>query len=275
MSTGASSRQSSRKFSTFAIVVPMVGRRCLFLLLILPFAAGGEPLTVAVASNFQTTAQELGKAFERGTGRAVRISAGSTGKLYGQIVNGAPFDVFLAADVERPARLERTGDAVPATRITYAIGSLVLWSRDAALAGANCRNELENLAGAKLAIANPETAPYGRAAIEFLEAAKLLETVRPSLVIGENISQTLHFVATGNARLGFVAASQIARPELPRSTCAWTVPDDMHRPIAQQAVLLQRSVNRDAGQQFLEFLVSERARSIIVAAGYRVPEAKR
>lgn len=249
--------------------------RLVFLFAAFPIVAGAEPLTVAVASNFQTTARELAQAFERRTGQAVRISAGSTGKLYGQIVNGAPFDILLAADVERPARLERTDHAIQGTRITYAIGALVLWSRDDNVRGPDCSDELLQLNGRKLAIANPETAPYGRAAVEFLEAAGYWDTVRSSLVIGENVSQALQFVATGNARLGIVAASQIGRPELPEATCVWRVPGDMHRPVAQQAVALRRATDHESARRFLKFLASDEARSIILAAGYHVPEAKR
>jgi molybdate transport system substrate-binding protein len=255
----------------------MRARRFLFLFaLILPaWAAGGQPLTVAVASNFQQTAREIGLSFEDRTGVAVRISAGSTGKLYGQIVNGAPFDVFLAADADRPQRLEASGHGIVGTRRTYAIGSLVLWSRDPGLVGHDCRDALESLDNRKLALANPRTAPYGRAAREFLQAAGLWESVEPSLVFGENASQALQFVATGNARFGLVAASQTLAPELPEATCAWSVPQELHAPLEQQAIVLQRATGNDYAMQFVEFLLGDYGRGVITDAGYLLPQQDR
>ena len=184
-------------------------RRLLYLfVLLLPAAsAAGDRLTIAVASNFAQVALELAEAFARDTGAAVRVSTGSTGKLYGQIVNGAPFDVFLAADAVRPALLENAGEGLAGTRRTYAIGSLVFWSRAPELAD-QCTDALANLDG-RLAIANPVTAPYGRAAKEYLMAEGRWEALEPSLVFGESAAQTLQFVATGNAQAGLVAASHV------------------------------------------------------------------
>ncbi len=243
-----------------------------FLVLLPALACGEQRLTVAVASNFQTTARELASIFRAETGADVRISAGSTGKLYGQIVNGAPFDVFLAADADRPRRLEESGDGVSGTRRTYAIGTLVLWSRDPAFESEDCRGALQRLGRRKLAIANPQTAPFGMAARQFLVAADLWDSLRPSLVIGENVSQTLHFVSTGNASLGFVAGSMTLNPVLPDATCSWRVPQEMHSPIEQQVILLQRGKHAPLARQFVEFLASDEARRVIERAGYRLPE---
>ena len=250
----------------------MNARRSLaVLLLLLPgFGVAAEQLTIAVASNFQSTARQLAAEFTRQSGVAVRISAGSTGKLYGQIVNGAPFDIFLAADVERPALLEESGRAVPGSRFTYAIGTLLLWSRDPSIS--DCVQALHELNGSKLAIANPETAPYGRAAREFLRAEGLWDIVEPSLVIGENISQALQFAANGGARLGLVARAQARGPGAPVPSCSWRVPADSHAPILQQAVIVRRASDAKLAARFLEFLQGEQARDIIAASGYLLPE---
>ena len=239
-------------------------------MLFLPVNAIGEDVvTVAVASNFSTTATELSTAFQAETGYRLRLSMASTGKLYAQIVNGAPFDVLLAADGDRPRRLEASGVGVKGTRFTYAIGELVLWSRRTD----DCRASLEGPGTGRIAIANPATAPYGSAAREFLETTGLWEQVASRLVIGENIAQALQFVATGNAELGFIARAQLRNPALPDATCAWPVPPATHAPIEQQALQLSRAVSSTAARQFLEFLRSDTARMIIWRHGYRLPES--
>jgi molybdate transport system substrate-binding protein len=241
------------------------------LLLLLPsLGAANEQLTIAVASNFQSTARQLAAEFTKQSGVPVRISAGSTGKLYGQIVNGAPFDIFLAADVERPALLEESGKTVSGSRFTYAIGTLLLWSRDHSIS--DCVRALHELGDSKLAIANPETAPYGRAAREFLRSEGLWDKLEPSLVIGENISQTMQFAANGGARFGLIARAQLHTPGSPLPSCSWPVPVERHAPILQQAVILRRTHNEQLAIQFLEFLQSEQARRMIAAGGYLLPE---
>lgn len=250
----------------------MNARRLLaVLLLLLPgFGVAAEQLTIAVASNFQSTARQLAAEFTKLSGVPVRISVGSTGKLYSQIVNGAPFDIFLAADVDRPALLEDSGRAVPGSRFTYAIGTLLLWSRDPSIN--DCVSALRELGSGKLAIANPETAPYGRAAREYLRAEGLWEIVEPSLVIGENISQALQFAANGGARLGLVASAQARGHGVPMPSCSWPVPTDSHAPILQQAVIVRGANDARLASRFLEFLRGEQARSIIAASGYLLPE---
>ncbi|MCK5325273.1 MAG: molybdate ABC transporter substrate-binding protein [Woeseiaceae bacterium] len=225
-------------------------------------------MTVASASNFSAAAHDIAEQFTLNTGHAVRITTASTGMLYAQITNGAPFDLLLAADAERPALLEKSGAAVSGTRFTYALGELILWSRQLD----DCRGALDKLENLRLAIANPDTAPYGAAAKAFLLKAGLWESVRPRLVVGENISQTLHFVASGNAALGFIARSQLQIPSLPRAACSWPVPGSWHAPIEQQAILLQQGLDNEAASQFLQFLRSDAGRVIIVRHGYRLPE---
>jgi len=250
-----------------------VGRHIFILVLVLfgP-AAFAEALTIAVASNFTRPAQALAAHYEETSGNPVRITTASTGKLYAQIENGAPFDILLAADADRPKMLEDSGLGAAHTRFSYAIGSLVLWSQDAALANENCRLLLENLDMRRLAIANPLTAPYGLAAKQFLEAENLWESVEPQLVYGENIAQTLHFVVSGNASLGLIARAQATDKRLPKAACQWSVPASMHKPIEQQAILLQRATDNDVATDFLSYLRSAAARELIAAHGYEVPD---
>ena len=249
------------------------GPRILVFLLAFTFSTSNAvPLTIAVASNFSRAAYELAARFEEAAGRPVRITTASTGKLYAQIENGAPFDILLAADVERPKLLEQSGIGVAGSRHTYAIGGLVLWSRDEDLSVDGCRAALEELGRDKLAIANPQTAPYGVAAMEFLQAAGLWETVQPNLVYGENIAQSLHFVVSGGASLGLIARSQAVDQRLPASTCDWPVPATMHEALEQQVILLQRAADNEVALDFLDFLQGPVARQIIGDHGYTVSQ---
>jgi molybdate transport system substrate-binding protein len=208
--------------------------------------------------------------FAQVAGYELRITTASTGKLYAQIVNGAPFDVLLAADAERPRRLEAAGDGVPGTRFTYAVGALVLWSRQLE----DCRAALQRADAGRVAIANPDTAPYGAAARAYLQRAGLWNSLQRRLVIGENIAQTLQFAASGNAQLGFIARSQLHAPSLPEASCSWPVPEEMYAPIAQQAILLQRGAESDGARAFVDFLRSDAGRAIILRHGYRLPEVR-
>lgn len=228
-------------------------------------ARAGE-VHVAVAANFVKPLRAIADAFQQETGDTVVVSEGSTGKLYAQIANGAPFEVFLSADAERPRRLLAEGRAVAGTDFAYALGRLALWSRDAArIEGPGAlRGEFRHLA-----IANPELAPYGLAARETLVKLGLWEALEPRLVRGEDVGQTYQFVATGNAELGFVALSQV----LDAGGSRWDVPADHHAPIEQHAVLLNPGADDDAARAFLAFLGGPAARARIEAAGYALPPA--
>ena len=230
------------------------------------FAA--EPLTIAVASNFSSAASEVSDAFTAKTNIPVRLSVGSTGKLYAQIANGAPFDLFLAADAERPLKLQELDLIVAGSRQVYAIGSLVLWSADPQFTIADCRESLQSGSFRYIAIANPATAPYGRAAQEFLASNELLENVQERLVYGENIAQAMQFVATGNATLGIVAKSLTLSASLPQATCSWDIPASSHAPVEQQLVILKRTRHLQAAHKFSEFLRSADAAAILVSSGY-------
>ncbi|HFE38957.1 MAG TPA: molybdate ABC transporter substrate-binding protein [Gammaproteobacteria bacterium] len=243
------------------------GTFLLFLFLIVSVASAGE-IRVAVASNFVTTARVLAKEFSQQNNYRLLISFGSTGKLFTQISNGAPFDVFLSADVTRAKLLEEKGVAVAGSRFTYAIGKLTLWASGKSQQEKDCRAILRENKFRRLAIANPKTAPYGLAAQQTLQKMKLWNRLRTRLVRGENIGQTFHYVVTGNAQLGFVAVSQVR--SVNQGLCRWDVPQTYHTPIEQQAVLLKKGVSNSAAQAFLGFLKSEIAKSIIKRAGYAV-----
>jgi len=264
---------SMRFLTTRILSVPAV-----FLAGLTSFSAmAQESITVAVASNFVPAAHEIVAGFEAQSGQSVRVSSASTGKLYAQITNGAPFDILLAADIERPRLLEASGHGVAASRFTYATGRLVLWSRDPVLTGTDCRGALETLgqkqlANKRLAIANPDTAPYGTAARETLIRLDLWDRLESLLVIGENIAQTLQFVASGNATLGFIAATQSLDTRLPKATCVWPVPPELHRPIDQQAILLRRAAKNIVAADFLAFLRGAEGRAIIERHGYTLPD---
>ncbi len=227
-------------------------------------SAGNDELRVAVASNFAGAARALVQRFEESSGYHVLLAFGSTGKHYAQIRNGAPFDVFLAADAERPARLEQEGLAVAGSRFSYARGRVVLWSpREGFVDGEGA--VLAKGAFRHLALPNPKLAPYGRAAEEVLSARGLLPSLRDRIVRGENIGQTYQFVMSGNAELGFVAYSQVRAPGRSAGGSLWEVPRELYTAIDQQALLL---VDSEAGRAFLGFLRSDAARRIIEAFGY-------
>jgi len=220
-------------------------------------------INVACASNFQPSLQKLAAAFERTNPHRIRISSGSTGKLYAQIQHSAPFDLFLSADRERPAELHKQGLAEPP--ITYAIGRLVLYTPNG-----DPRARLERDDFRHLAIANPSTAPYGTAARAVLQKLQRWDAVQSRLVTGENISQTFQFVHTRNAELGFVALTQVLAINAPQDRY-WLIPSEQHASLEQQAVLLRSSRTADAARSFLAYLQSTAAREIIARDGYGVP----
>jgi len=230
-------------------------------------AALSDEAQVAVATNFSAPMKQIIAAFEQETDHQVKASYGSTGKLYAQIKNGAPFQALLAADKKRPKLLEEEGVAVPGSRFTYAVGTLVLWSAKRGVVE-DGPALLKNGEFNKLSLANPKLAPYGEAAIETLEALDLKDALKPRFVMGENIAQTYQFVDTGNADIGFVALSQVmAGGEIIKGS-GWIVPDDMHAPIHQDAVLLLSGDGKPAVSALLEFLQGDKASVIIRDFGY-------
>jgi molybdate transport system substrate-binding protein len=233
--------------------------------LLLPATLLADDVQVAVASNFTPALEQLQPLFEQQSGHTLTIISGATGSHYAQITNGAPFEVFLAADDERPRLLEEEGKAVTGTRFTYALGKLVLWSADASFVDAQ-GEVLRSAAFMHLAIANPQLAPYGVAAQETLATLGLWNQLHGRLVQGDNIAQTLQFVQTGNAELGFVAKSQLLNAGIDGSY--WEVPVNLYSPVVQQGVLLK---DAPAARKFIEFIKSDEARAVIRVAGYGLP----
>ena len=246
-------------------------RASAWLMLTLPgFAAQAADATIAVAANFAAPVEQLVEAFEQQTGHSLRVSSGSTGSLYTLITQGAPFDLLIAADQARPQRLVDEELAMRGTRCTYAVGRLVLWSRDADRIGDDPKPALTDSALRHLAIANPDTAPYGAAAREVLTRLGVWTQLQPRLVRGMDIGQTYHMVATANAELGFVAASSLAAAGDEAGGSRWNVPDALHTPLAQDAVLLERGRNNAAAIGFMRYLGSEDARGTIRRYGYEI-----
>ena len=231
--------------------------------LLMSTSAYADSVSVAVAANFTKVAEELAPLFKAETGHDVVYSFGATGQLYTQISQGAPFEVFLAADDERPTKAVADGFAVDGTVFTYAIGALALYSTSLDLTDGAA--VLKADAFDKIAIADPAAAPYGRAAVETIEALGLTAAITPKLVTGENISQTLQFIDSGNAELGFVAASQVVG-----KSSVWIVPADLYEPIRQDAVLLKTGADSEAAKAYVAFLKSDTAVAAITAAGYGV-----
>jgi molybdate transport system substrate-binding protein len=229
-------------------------------------AANAETVYVAVAANFTEPAKEIAAAFHKATHHDVVLSFGSSGAFYTQIANGAPFDVFLSADSERPQAADRAGLTVPQTRFTYATGRLVLYSTHPGLVDTG-GTVLRRGNFDKIAIADPALAPYGSAAVETMQRYGLAETLSPKIVKGTSITQAYQFVATGAAELGFVALSEVANKP---GGSRWIVPERLHTPIAQQAVLLKIGASNPAARSFMTFLRSGTARAIIKRYGYLV-----
>ncbi|MBK9613962.1 MAG: molybdate ABC transporter substrate-binding protein [Uliginosibacterium sp.] len=244
--------------------------RNLFSLLLLTSLANpafADEVKVAVAANFTAPMQKIAVEFEKDTGHKALVSTGATGAFYAQIKNGAPFEIFLSADDETPAKLEAEGAGVKGSRFTYAIGRLVLWSAKPGFVDA--RGEvLKKGDFNKLALANPKTAPYGSAALEVMKKLGVQEALQPKIVQGENISQTFQFVSTGNAEVGFVALSQVWQDGVLKSGSAWIVPADLYAPIRQDAILLAKGEGKPAAEALLKYLKGDKAKAVIKSYGY-------
>ncbi len=242
-------------------------RLLLLLFCLLCCTARAADVQVAVAANFAAPMKRIVEVFEKQSGHNVVVSVGATAKFYAQITNGAPFEVFLSADDETPLRLEKEGFAPVGNRFTYAVGRLVLWSAKSDLVDSKGavlqRNNFKHLA-----IAAPKLAPYGAAAIEVSSQLGLLAQLQPKFVTGDSVGQTFNMVSTGNADLGFVAMSQVFEDGKLKSGSAWVVPSNLHSPLKQDAVLLERGKRNPAALQLLAFLKSGQARTIMQSFGY-------
>ncbi|MGD8567435.1 MAG: molybdate ABC transporter substrate-binding protein [Gammaproteobacteria bacterium] len=239
----------------------------LLIILFFPQYAAAGTARIAVASNFTATIKQIVDRFEKTTDNKIVVALGSTGKIYAQIEHGARFDAFFAADERRPVLLEKNKRIIPGSRFTYAIGKIALWS---SVKGYVDSNGKVLAAGEfnRLSIANPKLAPYGKAAQQVLQAMGLWQKVQSKLVFGENINQAFQFVMSGNAKLGFVALSQLVSLDKEQQGSYWIADPSTYQPIEQQAVLLTN--NRTAGD-FMEFVRGSEASVIIRQAGYNIP----
>jgi molybdate transport system substrate-binding protein len=230
-------------------------------------AALADEVQVAVAANFTAPMQQIAPEFEKATGHKVVPAFGATGKFYAQIKNGAPFEVFLAADDETPTKLVKENAAVASSQFTYAKGKLVLWSAKEAIV--DDKGEVLKKAGFDhLALANPKLAPYGAAAIEAMKALGVHESLTPKFVTAENIGQTFQFVKSGNALLGFVALSQVMKDGKIAEGSAWVLPANLYQPIKQDAVVLEKGKGKPAAEALMKFLQGDKAKAIIKSYGY-------
>ena len=231
-------------------------------------SAQADKALIAVAANFSGVAEQLEVAFEAGTDHEITIVSGSTGGLYAQILNGAPYDVLLAADQERPMLLEKSGEAVDGSRFTFASGRLALWSADSTLIKADLKATLQQEEIHALAIANPALAPYGIASREALQSLQVWEGVRDKLVMGQNVGQAHALIATGNAQVGVIALSQLINTDQVPGSSYLEVPKHLHAPIYQDAVLLRHGRENRAAIDFLVFLRSSAGKDAISSSGY-------
>ena len=222
---------------------------------------------VAVAANFAEPVRAIAQVLHKTTGHTLKITLGSTGRLYAQIRNGAPFDVLLAADTRAPEQLETDGLAQPGSRFTYATGKLVLWSANAAKVDGQGA-VLKGDGFRKLAIANPKTAPYGAASVEAIDKLGLTAALTPKLVQGESIGQTYNFAVTGNAEIAFVALSQVLEGGRLKGGSMWVVPQNLYAPIRQDAVLLKTGANNEAAIALMKLLQSPDIKTLIRSYGY-------
>jgi molybdate transport system substrate-binding protein len=261
-------KQSRRNFALLAIAVllfaPFVGLR----------AQQQTPLRVAAAADLQFALKDIAQQFEHQTGRKVEITFGSSGNFFAQVKNGAPFDIYFSADIDYPRRLQQAGLTEPNSLLKYAVGRIVIWmpSDSQIDLPAQKWNALLDPTVQKVAIANPEHAPYGRAAVDALKHAGIFEGVQSKLVYGENISQAAQFVQSGNAQAGIIALSHALSPAM-KSGQRWGVPADEYAPIEQAAVVLKSARDKDSARAFLAFVSSDAGQRTLANYGFATPNA--
>ena len=236
-------------------------------LLLFGQASWSATVLVAVAANFSKPMTEIVSQFEKATGHSAKLSFGSSGKFVSQLENGGPFEVLLSADEKGPEKLEQAGLTVPNSRFVYALGRLVLWSATPNFV--DDKGKILMTSNFKhLALADPKVAPYGAAAIDVLKKLKLFEKLQPLFVQGENIAQTYQFISTANAELGFLALSQVIENGKIVGGSSWIIPDNLHAPIRQGAVLMKKGAENPAARALIDYLKSIPALAIIKKYGY-------
>jgi len=244
---------------------------CVLWLAAVPAAAA--EVVVAAASDLNFAFKEVIALFERQTRTQVRLTLGSSGNLFSQIQNGAPFDLYFSADIRYPQKLEQAGHAVPGSLYRYAVGRIVLWvpNRSGLPSPHQGAQALLDPAVRRIAIANPKHAPYGRAAVAALEHLRVYEQVRSKLVLGENVSQAAQFVESGSADAGIIALSLALAPAMQGTGRYWEVPVDAYPSLEQGAIVVKHGANQDAAQAFLEFLRGKAGREVMRRHGFVVP----
>ncbi|HJX95415.1 MAG TPA: molybdate ABC transporter substrate-binding protein [Candidatus Acidoferrum sp.] len=256
----------------------MLTRRALLAIVIMALCMTGatraQEVRVAAAADLEFAMQDVAAQFEKHTGTKVDVTYGSSGNFFSQLQNGAPFDLFFSADIDYPRKLEAAGLAEPGTLYQYAVGRIAIWTpADAKVdVGSLGWKALLDASVQKIAIANPEHAPYGRAAVAALQKAGIYEQVKPKLVFGENISQAAQFVQSGNAQAGIVAMSLAVSPGM-KDGKRWEIPADMHPPIEQAAVVLKDAKNKESAHVFLRFAMSAEGRQTFAQYGFTLPSA--
>lgn len=236
--------------------------------------ANAQDIRVAAAADLEFALEDLTAQYAKQTGKQVKVSYGSSGNFFAQIQSGAPFDLFMSADIAYARKLEDAGSAEPGTLYQYAFGRIVIWMPE------NARVDLANVGWKallepsveKIAIANPEHAPYGRAAVAALRNAGIYDQVRSKLVYGENIAQAAQFIVSGNAQAGIIALSLGASPAM-RTGKRWEIPANMHPPIEQAAVILKSAKDKEGARAFLAFVKSSAGRRILESYGFNLPAA--
>jgi molybdate transport system substrate-binding protein len=228
-----------------------------------------QEITVAAAADLNYALKEVAQKFESQTGKKVQITFGSSGNFFTGIQNGAPYDVFFSADIDYPRKLEAAGLTVPGTLYEYAVGRIVLWvPNESKLNLTQGLAVLTDPSIRKIAIANPQHAPYGRAAVAALQSTKLYDRVSTKFVMGENISQTAQFVQSGNADIGIIALSLAKGPAMSNAGRCYVIPADTHPPIEQAAVVLKSAKDQAAARQFLDFVKSHTGSEILARYGF-------
>jgi molybdate transport system substrate-binding protein len=250
---------------------------CWLLTLLSAEKAFAKPLHIAVATNFLVPMQQIVEVYKRQTQHDVILSAASSGKLYAQILQGAPFDLFFSADQHKPAALQKKGLIVAGSRQTYVLGRLVLFTTETSL-NLHTGQVLQDKFTGRLAMANPRIAPYGEAAKQVLEHLQV--TLKPEqLIVGENVAQAYQFVSSGHAQLGLVALSLIFSQQRPphavglSSQQHWLIPPSWHAPIYQDMVWLKHAAGNPQAEAFYEFVSSDKARQIMQDFGYALPDS--
>jgi molybdate transport system substrate-binding protein len=249
-------------------------KRLLFVLtLLLTVAADAQELKVAAASDLTAALAELTAAYQKGHKTNLVLSFGSSGNFFTQIQNGAPFDIFFSADISYPQKLEEANLAEPGSLYEYAVGRLVLWVPSESSVDVNKGlDSLRSPAVRRVSIANPQHAPYGRAAVAALQHAKMYDSLKDKLVFGENISQAAQFVQSGNADVGFIALSLALSMQMKQAGKYWLVPADYHPPLRQAAVIVRSSRQKVEATKFLDFVRSAQGRAIMEHYGFTLPD---